>query len=74
MIMGECPYCAEEMWNSIADGELPKFQKLKCEACGKTIWLYHSRMNPEAMTEDAFSQRWEVNEETKMITRRPVPS
>lgn len=70
MIMGACPYCDQHMMNPIAGLPLPRFQKIKTECCGKTIWLLHSRVDPKAYTDEDFREEYEVNEETKSITKR----
>ncbi len=70
MIMGACPYCDAGMMNPIADLPLPKFQKLITECCGKTIWLRHSRVDPQAFTDEDFKNKFIVNEETREISKK----
>ena len=71
MIFGNCPYddCDAFMSNSMCD-EPPKFQKLTCEACGRVVWLYHSRIEPVAYTEEGFLEEYEVDEKTKILKKR----
>jgi len=57
------------MMNAICN-DPPKFQKLTCKTCGRVVWLYHTRLVPEAYTEEAFLEEYEVDEETKMLTKR----
>jgi hypothetical protein len=71
MIFGECPYddCNEPMVNAICDNP-PMFQRLICEKCGRVIWLYHSRIDPVAYTEDGLLEKYEIDETTKSITEK----
>jgi hypothetical protein len=75
MITGDCPYCEAPMWNPLArDRELPCFQRLISECCGKVVWLLHSRIYPEAMTEEVFLERYEWDEEKKDVKEKyPAP-
>ena len=68
MIFGECPYndCNQQMINSIRDN-LPMFERLVCETCGRVIWLYHSRLEAVAYTEEGFLGKYDLDEETKSI-------
>jgi len=49
MIMGECPHCNSSTWTPI--GPAPCYSEEKCESCGKTYWLLHSRIDPVAYAE-----------------------
>ena len=71
MIFGECPYndCNQSMMNHITNS-LPTFQKLTCEKCGRVIWLYHSRIEPIAYTEEDFLEKYDLDEETKSIRNK----
>jgi hypothetical protein len=71
MIFGECPYddCDEYLMIPIAD-HCPVFQKINCPKCGRIIWEYHSRIEPEAFTEKEFNEKYEIEEETKTIKKR----
>lgn len=68
MIFGECPYndCNQQMMNAICVN-LPMFERLVCEKCGRVIWLYHSRLEPVAYTEEGFLEKYDLDEETKSI-------
>lgn len=72
MIFGECPYCEQPVVNHLArDRPLPCFEKVECESCKKWYWLKHSRVDPEAWTDEEFRKLYEINEETKAIKPRP---
>lgn len=43
------------------------FQQLMCEKCGRVIWIYHSRIEPVAYTEESFVEKYDLDEETKSI-------
>lgn len=47
----------------------PKFQKITTECCDKTLWLLCSRIDSIAYTEEGFLELYEVDEETKSVTR-----
>ena len=67
MIIGECPYCGHHMWNRCAD-QTPVFEKINCEECGDIVWLLHSRIFPEAYTDEDFNNEYDVDEELMVIT------
>ena len=69
MIFGECPYddCNNTHSYPLAD-ECPVFQRLVCENCGRPMWMYHSRLDPIAYTDEGFFDEYDVDEETKVIT------
>jgi hypothetical protein len=50
----------------------PQFGRLTCEHCGKTFWELFSRIDPQAFTEEAFADRYIVDEATKRITSRTL--
>lgn len=52
----------------MANIQLPLFQKIKTECCGKTIWLKHSRVDPTAWTDEDFRKEYDVDDEMKKIT------
>ncbi|UOF76909.1 hypothetical protein [Bacteriophage sp.] len=70
MIYGDCPYCDAPMDNPIVDGPLPCFQKLESECCGNVVWLKHSRIDPEAFTEEGFAKEYVIDHKAKTITKR----
>lgn len=74
MIFGDCPYddCNEPMCNSM--GDRYGFEKLNCEKCGRVIWLLHSRVDPVAYTDKGFRDKYEIDEETKQVKEKTVPS
>ena len=71
MIFGECPYddCKESFTTGIAP-QCPAFQKHVCEKCKRTIWTYHSRLDPHSYTEEGFNEKYKVDEETKHIEEK----
>jgi hypothetical protein len=70
MITGPCPYdgCTGVHMIPIAP-KCPAFSKEICDECGREYWLYHSRVLPEVFTPEEFAKQFDVNEETKQITR-----
>jgi antitoxin component HigA of HigAB toxin-antitoxin module len=74
MIIGDCPYCNASMSNPVADLPLPRWEKLTAECCRKTVWLFHSRVNPKAYTEEGFAKDFDIDEATKSIKRRVTDS
>lgn len=45
----------------------PQWAKINCDDCGRVAWYRFSRIDPEAWTEKDFLEKFEVNEQTKMI-------
>lgn len=72
MQMGECPYegCDDFQMRILPDKPLPLFSKESCPGCGRVIWVYYSRVEPAAYTEDGFAKEFEVDEATRKITPR----
>jgi hypothetical protein len=71
MIIGKCPYCDEIMFNPIPkNSQLPAFGQVNCEDCGETAWLKYSRLTPEAYSIAAFEKEFDIDRETKTITRK----
>ena len=71
MQMGSCPYPGCKGFIAIAmPDQTPAFSKTTCPDCERLIWLYHSRIDPKAYTEQSFHEEFEVNEETKHISKR----
>ncbi len=72
MQIGGCPYedCDDFQMRILPDKPLPIFSKETCPGCGRTIWLYYSRVDPKAYTEADFAKDWQVDEETKNIKPR----
>ena len=69
MIVGSCPYdCGGHLWLSIA--EAPAIQRHDCDECGRTIWTYHSRLNPWSMTDEDFRAEYDVDDESKSVRKR----
>ncbi len=66
MIIGGCPYCDEFMSNPIVQ-KPPQVQKIIMSCCGNTVWLWHSRINPKAYTNEQFLKDFEIDEQTKTI-------
>ena len=71
MIFGECPYndCNQQMMNSICDNP-PMFERLVCEQCGRVIWLYHSRLEAVAYTEEGFLEKYDLDETNRSIKNK----
>ena len=73
MISAYCPYCDHSIWLSIGDRRTPFWGHIECDGCGKTFWEEYSRICPRALTEEAFAEVYEVNEETRAISEKPKP-
>lgn len=72
MLFGNCPYddCDEPMYNPSPEN-MPAFEKTTCKACGRTIWLYHSRIDPKAYTETGFLESYDLDEENRSVRAKP---
>lgn len=70
MIIGGCPYddCNAPLMTPIATAGM--VERHECKHCQRTIWTYHSRIDPWSMTDDDFRQEWDVNEEEKTTRKR----
>lgn len=68
MIFGECPYndCDEPICIACAD-RCPAYQRIVCKKCGRVFWEKHSRINPEAFTEEDFNKKYKIDEETREV-------
>lgn len=66
MILGTRPCCGAPSFVEI--GPAPCWERIVCDACGAVLWLRHSRMDPEMLTEDAFLKDYAVR--GKSIVRR----
>lgn len=69
-IMGGCPYCNNSMAWVEPPPNAPMWCKEICEECGKTVWRWLTRINPQAWTEEGFLAQYEVDEEKKCIYTR----
>ena len=71
-MMGNCPYddCQHFEWRLLPDRDLPIFSKELCRGCGRTVWVYYSRVDPKVYTETDFDQEFDADEATKHITPR----
>ena len=76
MIMGDCPYADCDGVHMISCAEkCPAFSHETCDDCGRTYWILHSRLLPEAFTEEEFAERYQLDEATRQITvRHPTPN
>lgn len=71
MIFGECPYCDYPAMIGVPDDiSLPVFGLVTCDRCGKEFWERYSRWDPEAYTQEAFAEKFVVDEATRAITAR----
>lgn len=71
MIMGGCPYCDKSMWTPIAEGkQLPLWERKITECCKKVVWVYHSRLDPVAYTDEGFRDKYDIDETTKQISEK----
>jgi hypothetical protein len=71
MNIGPCPHdsCPGLLTLAVPE-ETPAFTKVRCPVCQRWVWYRLSRLDPKAYTETAFADAYEVNEETRTITRR----
>ena len=69
---GECPYadCDDYQLRLLPDVALPKFSKEKCPGCNRMIWLFYSRVEPQAFTPEEFEREYILDEDTKSVKRR----
>lgn len=70
MIIGPCPYCDELMMNPAHPEGLLGFYKISCNDCGRSVWIYSSRLEPLAYTEEDFAKAYYLDEETKTAKKR----
>ena len=85
MIFGECPYddCGEPHFNSINRGEQPiptvisddtlgdfVVTKHTCTGCKRDYFIFHSRINPAALTAKDFKDQFEPTEEPGILRFR----
>lgn len=70
-VMGGCPYCNASMdWIEVPPNA-PGWCKEVCADCGKTVWRWITRVNPQAWKEEDFLAQYEVDEERRAIFTRP---
>lgn len=67
-IMGGCPYCNGSMAWVEPPPQAPSWMKEVCDDCGKTVWRWLTRVNPQAWTEEDFLEIYTVDEANKRIT------
>ena len=61
MIVGECPYeCGGG--HCVPLSQPISFTKHECETCGKTFWIKHSRIEPEAYTDEDFNKDFYIDD------------
>lgn len=58
MIIGTRPCCGAPSLVEI--GPAPCWERIVCDGCGAALWLRHSRIDPEMLTEDEFLKHYEV--------------
>lgn len=74
MIIGPCPYSDCDELHMVPIGPRPPMMsRERCEGCGRTYWLRHSRIEPDALTEEEFATGFDVDHATKMITPKEAP-
>jgi hypothetical protein len=61
MQIGDCPHCGAVMIYQTPD-QTPVFSRVECDTCLKPVWLYLSRLDPMAYTQEGFEQDWELLE------------
>lgn len=70
MIIGECPYgdCEYIMFTPIAPHY--GFSREICKGCKRPVWIEHTRISPGAYTEEGFCKEFDVDHESRKISRR----
>lgn len=68
MIIGGCPYdgCEGFMMTPIADRY--GFSRETCPDCKRVVWVEHTRIGPDAYTDEGFRAEYDVDDESKTIT------
>lgn len=70
MIFGDCPYCDKPITNAMPDISPVVFEN-DCEHCGKTYWIYASRIEEcMAYTQEDFKREFELDNENKSFRRK----
>ena len=69
MIFGDCPYCGKDIVNYMPD-ESPQAYESTCEHCGKVYWMWASRIESLAYTQEDFAAKYVVDREKKTINER----
>lgn len=72
MILGEYPCCDGPLSLGVPE-RTPCFLPQTCPHCGTKVWHLLSRTDPESWIESEFLRLYEVNEETRHITKRANP-
>ncbi len=69
MIFGTCPNCDANVSNALPSPS-GVWAKIKCEECKKFYWLYHSRIQSFAITEEEFGRDYIIDRAKKTIQRK----
>lgn len=67
MIFGYCPYPDCDHAHAIPLLEGRVHERLKCDKCGRVYWLLHSRIEPQAWTDEDFRRLHEVDDLGKRV-------
>ena len=70
MIFGDCPYCGNDHGGVGMPESTPCVGMFPCESCGNEIWMYFSRIMPEAYTKDDFDKEFTLNHATRTVERK----
>jgi len=72
MQIGSCPHddCDDQRMRILPDKKLPLLSRETCPGCGRTIWVYYSRVDPKAYTQEQFEQEFVYDEVTKSVRPR----
>lgn len=73
MIIGEYPCCEGPLSLAVPD-RTPAYLPETCPHCGARVWHKLSRTDPESWTEAEFLRLHDVNEATKRVTRKLIPT
>lgn len=69
-VMGGCPYCNALMAMVEVPPNAPGWFRDTCDACGKTVWRWLTRINPQAWKEEDFLAQYEVDDVKHEIKTR----
>jgi hypothetical protein len=68
---GDCPYedCDETLEVAVPD-KSPQWFPIECPSCHRKVWYKASRIFPEAWTEAAFLEKFEVDDQAKTVREK----
>jgi len=70
VICGTYPCCDEPLFMACPE-KTPAFRRDECPKCGTTCWHKLSCIDPVSWTEKDFLERFDINEEKRLIALKP---